>query len=142
MEFVLQKLPVQASDLSLSIRNPLLVYGLLALYGLLTVALMSYVHSKFRASAKALSKLQTDWQSAQSNHATFIGVAQEKLSKLSAPPTPAIASVPKSGGIGLEMRHQIVSMAKRGMRTLDIARACGLTEGEAEVILSMARLER
>ena len=81
MEFVLQKLPVQASDLSLSIHNPLLVYGLLALYGLLTLLLMSYVRSKFQAAAKALAKLQADWQSAQSKHASFIGVAQEKLSK-------------------------------------------------------------
>ena len=142
MEFALQKLPVQASDLSLSIHNPLLVYGLLALYGLLTLLLMSYVRSKFQAAAKALAKLQADWQSAQSNHASFIGVAQEKLSKLSAAPTPAAAAAPKSGALGLEMRTQIVSMAKRGMRTLDIARACGLTEGEAEVVLSMARLER
>ena len=142
MEFALQTLPVQASDLSLSMRNPFLVYVLLALYGLLTLILVSYVRSKFQAAAKALNKLHNDWQGAQSSHANFIDVAQEKLSKLSAPVTPVVASAPKSGGIGLEMRHQIVSMAKRGMRTLDIARACGLTEGEAEVILSMARLQR
>ena len=142
MEFALQKLPVQASDLSLSIHNPLLVYGLLALYGLLTLLLMSYVRSKFHAAAKALAKLQADWQSAQSTHASFIGVAQEKLLKLSAAPAPAATAAPKSGALGFEMRTQIVSMAKRGMRTMDIARACGLTEGEAEVVLSMARLQR
>ena len=57
-------------------RNPFLVYVLLALYGLLTLILVSYVRSKFQAAAKALNKLHNDWQGAQSNHANFIDVAQ------------------------------------------------------------------
>jgi hypothetical protein len=125
-------------------RNPLLVYLCLALYGILTVMLIAYVHAKFRTASKVLKLLQTEWKSAESNHATFVGAAQEKLSQLSVPSRPAPAATPttRTGNIGFEMRHQIVMMAKRGMKTYDIARTCGMPEGEIEVILGMVRLER
>ena len=42
-------------------------------------------------------------------------------------------------GIGLDVRNQIVTMAKRGIKANDIARTCGLQEGEVDVILGMAR---
>jgi len=129
------------SDLSLSVRNPILVYSLLTLYGLLTIFLIVYVHRKFRTAAKTLKVLETQWQSAESKHANFVGDAQEKLSKFAAPaPGQQSPVAARNGGVGLDMRNQIVSMAKRGMRAGDIARACGLQEGEIEVILGMARL--
>ena len=131
-----------ASDLSLSIHNPLVVYSSLALYGLLTVVLIAYVQAKFRTAAKALRLLQAEWHTAQSKHETFVGDAKEKLSKLNAPPTSTNALPSRTRAITLDTRHQIVSMAKRGMRTNDITRACGLQEGEIEVILGMARLAR
>ena len=131
-----------ASDLSLSIRNTIFVYSALALYGLLTVVLIAYVHAKFRTAAKSLKLVQSEWQTAQSKHDTFVGDAQEKLSKLRATPAAATVLPPRTSAIGPDARRQIVAMAKRGMKTNDIARNCGLHEGEVEVILGMARLER
>ena len=52
------------NDLNLSIRNPILIYSFLALYGLLTVVILTYVHAKFRVASKTLKLLQTEWMSA------------------------------------------------------------------------------
>src|SRR5207248_2084041 len=80
-----------ANDLSLSMHNPILIYSFLALYGLLTVLMLTYVHTKFRTATKTLKLLETEWQSADSRHAGFVGVAQDRLSKLAAaPPVPAL----------------------------------------------------
>lgn len=129
-----------ANDLSLSIRNPILIYSLLALYGLLTVLILTYVHAKFRVATKTLKLLQTEWSSAESRHANFVGVAQEHLSKLTVPAPPVAAPVARTAAVGFDTRNQVVAMAKRGMVITDIARTCGLHEGEVEVLLGMARL--
>lgn len=130
-----------ANDLNLSIRNPILIYSFLALYGLLTVLILTYVHAKFRVATKTLKLLQTEWSSAESKHAHFVGIAQEQLSKLSAP-GPAAAPVVPNAAVGFDIRNQVVTMAKRGIALADIARNCGLHEGEIEVLLGMARLTK
>jgi hypothetical protein len=132
---------VLANDLSLSIRNPILVYSFLALYGLLFLMLTTYVHAKFRNASKALKLLQTEWQSAETKHSSFVDIAQQSLSKLRVPQA-AAAPVTRNGGIGFDLRNQIVAMAKRGTTSQDIARTCGMQEGEVDVILGMARLKR
>jgi hypothetical protein len=128
------------NDLNLSIRNPLLVYSALALYGVMMLMLIAYVHAKFRTAAKALKRLQTDWDSAASTHESFVGVARERLAKLHS--NPAAAQAPRHATIGVDIRYQVVAMAKRGTAITDIARTCGLQEGEVDVILGMARLQR
>lgn len=138
MEYALQKSPVLANNLNLSIHNPILVYSFLALYGLLMLSLLVYVHSKFRKASKTLTQLRTEWQSAESQHSNLVGQAQERLAMLSRP-TPLMA---RTTGVGSDMRNQIVAMAKRGITVNDIARTCGLQEGEIDVILGMARLQR
>ena len=131
-----------ANDLKLSIHNPILIYSFLALYGLLTMLILTYIHTRFRVAAKTLKMLQTEWDNAESRHASIVGVAQEHLSKLAmAPPTPAAAAV-RTAGVGLDTRNQVVTMAKRGIGIGDIARSCGLHEGEVEVMLGMARLQK
>lgn len=142
MEYALQKLPALANDLSLSIRNPIVVYSFLALYGLIMLMLVAYVHAKFRTAAKTLKGLQSAWQNAESTHADFVGIARERLSKLSVPAPAATPTRGRSGGIGGDIRNQIVAMAKRGSAVNDIARTCGLQEGEVDVILGMSRLQR
>jgi len=137
---------VLANDLNLSIRNPILVYSFLAMYGLLTVLILTYVQSRFRVAAKTLKMLQTEWISAESKHASMVDVAQEQLSKLSIPAPAAPAAPPsqmqlmRHPAVSFDTRNQIVTMAKRGMSICDIARNCGLHEGEVEVLLGMARL--
>jgi hypothetical protein len=117
-----------------------LVYSFLGVYGLLMLWLIAYVHARFRTAAKMLKLLQAEWQSAESKHSDFVGIAQERLTKLSArPPATPLA---RTGGIGFDLRNQIVAMAKRGIKANDIARNCGLQEGEVDVILGMARLKR
>jgi hypothetical protein len=140
MGYALQKLPVLVNDLNLSIRNPLLVYSFLALYGVMMLMLIAYVHAKFRTAAKALKRLQTDWDSASSSHQDFVGIARERLAKLQTAPTQA--PTPRHSAIGVDIRHQIVAMSKRGTAIQDIARTCGLQESEVDVILGMARLQR
>jgi hypothetical protein len=134
---------VLANDLSLSIRNPFLIYTFLALNALLTLAIVTYVHAKFRVATKTLKSLQTEWTNAESTHASIVGAAQEHLSKLSAPP-PRVMTMPAARGasVGFDVRNQVVTMARRGMGIADIARNCGLHEGEVEVLLGMARLTK
>jgi hypothetical protein len=129
---------VLANNLSLSIHNPILIYSFFAVYGLLMLSLLLYVHSKFRSASKTLTELRTEWQSAASQHSSFVGLAQERLAALSRP-TPLIA---RTSGLGADIRNHIVAMAKRGTAVHDIARTCGLYEGEIDVILGMARLQR
>jgi len=135
---------VLANDLSLSIRNPILIYSFLALNGLLTVLIVTYVHVKFRAATRALKSLQSEWTSAESTHSSFVGVAQEQLARLAAPPKPTITALPAARGasVGFDVRNQVVAMAKRGIEIAVIARNCGLHEGEVEVLLGMARLTK
>ena len=133
-----------ANDLSLSIRNPILIYSVLALNGLLTVLIVTYVHAKFRVATNALKSLQAEWTNAESTHSSFVGAAQEHLAKLAAPPAPPIMTMPTARGasVGFDVRNQVVAMAKRGIGIADISRNCGLHEGEVEVLLGMARLAK
>ena len=135
---------MQANDLSLSIRNPILIYTFLALYGLLTVLILGYVHSRFRAAAKTLKLLQAEWTSAESAHASLIGTAQEQLAKLTVPAPASTMTIPvtRTRPVGFDVRNQVVAMAKRGIGIADIARNSGLHEGEVDVLLSMARLSK
>ena len=127
-----------ANDSSLSIHNPILIYSFLAVYGMLTVAILAYVHAKFRFATKALSMLSTEWKSAEAMHVGFVGKAQEQISKLSVPVTPTVA---KHASVSGDMRKQVVAMGKKGLGAIDIAKACGLHEGEVDVLLGMARLQ-
>jgi hypothetical protein len=110
-----------------------------ALYGVLTLLLAAYVHAKFRRAGRTLKMLQAEWQNAESTHAAIAGLAQEKLTRLGAR---AAAPMAQTGGIGLDLRNQVVAMAKRGIAANQIARTCGLHEGEVEVILGAVRLQR
>ena len=98
---------------SLNSRNPILVYlFLLAMYGLLTVLILTYVHAEFRVAAKTLKMLQTEWTSAESKHASMVDVAQEQLSKLSTPAPPVMAA-PAQMRL---MRHPAVGFDLHGIR--------------------------
>ena len=130
-----------ANDLNLSIHNPILIYSFLALYGLLTVFILTYVHAKFRTATKTLKLLETEWQSADSRHAGFVGAAHEQLSKLTA--APAVPALPaRHTAVSFDLRNQVVAMAKRGIAAPEIGRSCGLNEGEVEVVLGMVRIQR
>jgi hypothetical protein len=133
---------VLASVSNLSVHDPILIYAFLALYGLLTVLLITHVHWRFRTAARTLKMLQAEWESAESNHATCVGVAKEKLSKLKVVAPAGSVPSARPGVIGADMRNQIVAMASHGTPTSDIARTCNLHEGEVEVILGMSRLHR
>ena len=131
---------MQANDLNLSIHSPILIYSFLALYGLMTVTLLVYVQSKFRHAAKVLQALQAEWSSADTRHAGFVGKAQEQIAKLSTP-TPATNPV-KTSSVNVDIRNQIVAMGKKGFTATEIAKTCGMQEGDVEVLLGMARLQK
>src|SRR5437899_4266419 len=84
-EYAQPRSRVPANDSNPSIYNPMLIYSFLALYGVLTVLILTYVHSKFRLATRTLSLLQTEWQSAESRHKGCAGAAQQQLSKLAEP---------------------------------------------------------
>jgi hypothetical protein len=142
MQFVLQKLPALANVLNLSIDSTILIYSFLAAYGLLTVLLITYVHARFRTAAKTLKLLQAQWTSAESQHSTFVGMAQEKLGRLAVQAPSSGVAMSRTGAIAPDMRNQIAALGNRGVSLTDIARTCGLDEGEVEVILGAARLQR
>ncbi len=130
-----------ANDLNLSIHNPILIYSFLAVYGLLTALIVTYVHARFRTASNKLKRLAAEWKDAESRHVGFLGAAREQLSKLTATaPVPALGA--RNTAVDLDVRNQVAAMAKRGVVPTEIARSCGLHEGEVEVLLGMARLQR
>jgi len=118
----------------------MLIYTVLALYGLLTIAVLAYVRTRFRTATGILKTLQVEWDNAESRHAGFVGKAQEQIAKL-AVPAPVVAAL-KNVGLSFDLRNQVVAMGKKGFKSLEIARSCGLHEGEVDVLLSMARLQK
>ena len=130
---------MQANDLSLSIHNPILIYSFLGLYGVLTVMILAYVHTRFRSATRTLKVLQTEWTSAESRHAGFVGKAQEQISKLAVPAAGAPAL--KRSSMSGDLRSQVVAMGRKGFSPTEIARSCGLQEGDVDVLLGMARLQ-
>jgi hypothetical protein len=135
---------VPANALSLSTPNPILIYSFLALYGVITIVILTYVRKRFRLATDTLKLLKTEWDTAESRHAGFVGIAQQQISKLAVPaPAPPVApQSARHSAVGFDTRNQVVAMAKRGIGITDIARACALHEGEVEVLLGMARLSK
>ncbi len=130
---------------NLSTHSPSLLYTLLALYGGLTLVILTFVYAKFRTASRALRLLKIDWQNADSRHANLVEQAHEHMnqfSQLSKTAAPAASPAPvQTGAISFDLRNQVVVMAKKGFTSGGIARTCGLNEGEVEVLLGMARLQ-
>jgi len=64
----------------------------------------------------------------------------EKAAKLSVPAPVPVAS--KSATVNFDTRNQVVAMGKKGFGAAEIAKTCGLQEGDVEVLLGMSRLQK
>jgi hypothetical protein len=134
---------VLANASSLLTLNPIIVYATLALYGVLFVVVFAYLYSRFRTANRALKTLSTEWSAAESRHLGLFETAHQSLESLSRRPAPAPKTeVPVRAPVSIDTRTQVIAMAKHGLPVLDIARSCGLAEGEVDVLLGMARMER
>jgi hypothetical protein len=136
---------VLANASSLLTLNPIIVNLELGLYGLLFVGLFIYVHVKFRKADRLLKVLKKEWDGAETKHAGLVQVAQHRISRLgsnseTAKPDSPVPSVPQV--VAPDTRNQITAMGRRGISASEIARSCGLPEGEVDVLLSMARMQR
>ena len=134
-----------ANASSLLTLNPIIVNLELGLYGLLFVGLFIYVHLKFRKADLLLKVLKKEWDGAETRHAGLLQVAQHRISRLgsdseTAKPGPSIP--PVSQAVPPDTRNQITAMGRSGIPVSEIARSCGLPEGEVDVLLSMARMQR
>ena len=130
---------------SLLTLNPTIVNLELGLYGLLFVCVFIYVHMKFRKADSLLKALKKEWDGAESKHAGLIQFAQHRITRLGAGPDvvkpfPAVPST--SQAVPPDIRNQVAAMGRRGIPVSEIARSCGLPEGEVDVLLSMARMQR
>ena len=134
---------MSANASSLLTLNPIIVYATLGLYGLLFAFTFVYLHSRFRASARVLGLIKTDWAAAASKHTGLVESAQDQISRLSVE-TPARAQVLTSvqPAVTTDTRNQIVAMARKGLPVTEIARSVGLSEGEVDVLLGLARMQR
>ena len=122
--------------------NPIIVYATLGLYGLLFAFMFVYLHGRFRASSKILALLKTDWAAAESTHADLVGTAQEKIARLAVEIPVKAQSQPVVKTVTSDTRTQVVAMGKRGLGVAEIARTMGLPEGEVDVLLGLARMQR
>ena len=125
--------------------NPIIVNLELGLYGLLFACIFIYVHMKFRKADRLLKALKKEWDGAESKHAGLMQFAQHRISKIGAEPgvaKPAPATPSVSQAVTPDTRSQITAMGRRGIPVSDIARSCGLPEGEVDVLLSMARMQK
>ena len=126
-----------AKDLNPLMLNPIVIYTALAVHGLILMLVVAYVHSKFRTAGRSLNALKVEWNTAESKHSGFVGKAQEQISKLAESAPPA-----RSSAVTVDTRRQVLAMGKRGIGTSDIARSCGMPEGDVDVLLGMSRLQR
>jgi DNA-directed RNA polymerase specialized sigma24 family protein len=136
---------VLANASSLLTLNPIIVNLELGLYGLLFVGLFIYVHLKFRKADRLLKVLKKEWDGAETKHAGLLQVAQHRISRLgleSEATKPDISDPAVSPAVPADTRNQITAMGRRGISASEIARSCGLPEGEVDVLLSMARMQR
>jgi len=134
-----------ANASSLLTLNPIIVNLELGLYGLLFVCVFIYVHTKFRKADRVLKMLRREWDGAESKHAGLVQVAQSRIARLSAEPgaaTPASVVQSASPSLTPDTRNQVSAMGRRGIPVPEIARSCGLPEGDVNVLLSMARMQR
>lgn len=133
-----------ANASSLFTLNPIIVHLELGLYGLLFVGIFIYVHMKFRKADRLLKGLKNEWEGAESKHAGLLQVAQHRISRLGERSEVAMpAAAPSvSQAVLPDTRNQITAMGRRGIPVSEIARSCGLPEGEVDVLLSMARMQR
>ena len=126
-----------ARELNPLMLNPVIVYAALAVQGVTLMLVVAYVHAKFRNAGRSLRVLQTEWETAESKHAGFVGKAQEQMSKLALPTIP-----PQSAAVTLDTRKQVLALGRRGLGISEIARSCGLQEADVDVLLGMTRLQR
>jgi DNA-directed RNA polymerase specialized sigma24 family protein len=136
---------VSANASSLLTLNPTIVNLELGLYGLLFACVFAYVHMKFRKANRMLATLKKEWDGAESKHAGFVEFAQHQLTNLASEPAVVkpLSPVPAfSQGVTADTRNQVAVMGRRGIPLSEIARSCGLPEGEVDVLLSMARMQR
>lgn len=134
---------MSANASSLLTLNPIIVYATLGLYGLLFAFLFLYVHNRFSASTRVLSLLKNDWADADSKHSELVDSAQERIGRLSVEfPGRAQAQPPVSRTVTSDTRTQVVSMGRKGLGLAEIARNTGLPEGEVDVLLGLARMQR
>ena len=134
---------MSANASSLLTLNPIIVYATLGLYGLLFAFMFLYLHDRFRTSSRVLSLLKTDWADAESKHSELVGTAQERIARLSVE-IPARTQAPPQvmKSVTSDTRTQVVAMGKRGLGLAEIARNTGLPEGEVDVLLGLARMQR
>lgn len=134
---------MSANASSLLTLNPIIVYATLGLYGLLFAFMFVYLHNRFRTSSKVLALLKTDWADAESKHSEMVETAQERLARLSVEiPARAQAQPQVIKSVNSDTRTQVVAMGKRGLGLAEIARNTGLPEGEVDVLLGLARMQR
>jgi DNA-directed RNA polymerase specialized sigma24 family protein len=136
---------VSASASSLLTLNPTIVNLELGLYGLLFVCVFVYVHMKFRKADRVLATLKKEWDGAESKHVGLVEFAQHQLTNLAAVPAvinPPAVTPAVSQRVTSDTRNQVAAMGRRGIPLSEIARSCGLPEGEVDVLLSMARMQR
>ena len=123
--------------------NPIIVYATLALYGLLFAFMFLYVHNRFKTSSRVLSLLTNDWADAESKHADLVETAHGRIARLSVEiPARVQAQQPDMKMVTSDTRTQVVAMGKRGLGVAEIARNTGLPEGEVDVLLGLARMQR
>jgi len=132
---------VSANASSLLTLNPIIVYATLGLYGLLFAFMFLYLHGRFRASNKVLALIKTDWAAAESKHTGLVETAQDHLSRLTVE-GPARAQTPVAMPVSTDTRTQVIAMGKKGLGITEISRSTGLPEGEVDVLLGLARMQR
>ena len=133
---------MSANASSLLTLNPIIVYAMLGLYGLLFAFTFVYLHNRFRTSSKVLGLLKTDWATAESTYAGLVETAQEKIAQLSMEIPVKASSQPVQKTVTSDTRTQVVAMGRRGLGIAEIARTTGLPEGEVDVLLGLARMQR
>jgi len=106
------------------------------------VCIFIFVHVKFRKADRLLQALKKEWDGAETKHASLVDFAQRRITKMVAEPSVVKPSPVPTSTVTTDTRNQVTAMGKRGISVAEISRSCGLPEGEVDVLLSMARMQR
>lgn len=120
-----------------SLSNPVLVYSALAINGILMLVVLWHVHARLRRAHVVLARLQSDFTSAETRFSGLLDQTQHRLQTLPVGPN---APVRRGGAVNADLRNQVLALRKKGLVTTDIARSCGLSDAEVEVLLGVARM--
>ena len=112
----------------------IVLFGLL--HGYLSRRLFRNVRKGLQECTGAVESLNSRMETLEKSHRDSLAQVKEHTRRLTAKPLPPSAP-PDSRRFGIDKKHQVVSLAKKGLGSADISRRLRIYQGEADLVLGL-----